>query len=67
MSSNNGKQSEVDFVERVRVNQQRLRSNLKSNYDFMSVGQVPLVRWWRAVPASSSASAPQRPCGPNTS
>ena len=38
MSSNNGKQSEVDFVERVRVNQQRLRSNLKSNYDFIVCG-----------------------------
>jgi len=38
MSSNNGKQSEVNFVERVRVNQQRLRSNLKSNYDFIVCG-----------------------------
>ena len=38
MSSNNEKQSEVDFVERVRVNQRRLRSNLKSNYDFIVCG-----------------------------
>src|SRR6267154_2212916 len=38
MSSNNGKQSEVDFVERVRVNQRRLRSNLKSNYDVIVCG-----------------------------
>jgi choline dehydrogenase len=38
MSSNNEKQSAVDFVERVRVNQQKLRSNLKSHYDFIVCG-----------------------------
>src|SRR6201982_438597 len=38
MSSNNGKKSEVDFVEHVRVNTQRLRPNLKSNYDFIGCG-----------------------------
>jgi choline dehydrogenase len=38
MSSNNGKQSAVDFVERVRVNQQKLRSYLKSHYDFIVCG-----------------------------
>ncbi len=52
MSSNNEKQSAVDFVERVRVNQRKLRSGLKSHYDFMtssSAGQAPLARWWRAA------------------
>src|SRR5467141_4501383 len=34
MSSDNGKQSAVDFVERVRVNQQKL----KSHYDFIVCG-----------------------------
>jgi choline dehydrogenase len=38
MSSNNEKQSAVDFVERVRVNQRRLRSSLKSHYDFIVCG-----------------------------
>src|SRR5258707_6627677 len=38
MGSNNEKQSAVDFVERVRVNQQKLRSNLKSQYDFIVCG-----------------------------
>jgi choline dehydrogenase len=38
MSSNNEKQSAVDFVERVRVNQQKLRSSLKSQYDFIVCG-----------------------------
>jgi len=38
MSSNNEKQSAVDFVERVRVNQRKLRSNLKSQYDFIVCG-----------------------------
>src|SRR6267143_2589179 len=38
MSSNNEKQSAVDFVERVRVNQRRLRSSLKSQYDFIVCG-----------------------------
>jgi choline dehydrogenase len=38
MSSNNEKQSAVDFAERVRVNQRRLRSNLKSHYDFIVCG-----------------------------
>src|ERR1700716_4343524 len=38
MSSNNEKQSAVDFVERVRVNQRKLRSNLKSQYDFIGCG-----------------------------
>jgi len=38
MSSNNGKQSAVDFVESVRVNQEKLRSGLKSQYDFIVCG-----------------------------
>jgi choline dehydrogenase len=38
MSSNNANQSGVDFVQRVRANQQRLRSNLKSQYDFIVCG-----------------------------
>jgi choline dehydrogenase len=38
MGSNNEKQSAVDFVERVRVNQRKLRSSLKSQYDFIVCG-----------------------------
>ena len=38
MSSNNGKQSAVDFVERVRVNQRKLSSGLKAHYDFIVCG-----------------------------
>src|SRR5258705_2576357 len=38
MSLNHGKQSAVDFAERVRENQQMLRSNLKSQYDFIVCG-----------------------------
>jgi choline dehydrogenase len=38
MSSNNEKQSVVDFAERVRVNQRKLCSNLKSQYDFIVCG-----------------------------
>jgi len=38
MSANNEKQSAVDFVERVRVNQQKLRSGIKSHYDFIVCG-----------------------------
>jgi choline dehydrogenase len=38
MSSNNDKQSAVDFVERVRVNQRKLVSDLKSHYDFIVCG-----------------------------
>jgi choline dehydrogenase len=38
MNSKNEKQSRVDFVERVRVNQQKLRSSLKSQYDFIVCG-----------------------------
>jgi choline dehydrogenase len=38
MSSNNDKQSAVDFVERVRVNQGKLRSGLKTQYDFIVCG-----------------------------
>src|SRR5467141_4325473 len=38
MSSNNGKLSAVDFVERVRVNQRKLSSGLKSQYDFIVCG-----------------------------
>src|SRR5260370_16728268 len=38
MSWNNEKQSAVDFVERVRVNQRKLRSGLKSHYDFIVCG-----------------------------
>ena len=38
MAFNNGKHSEVGFSEHVRVNQQRLRSNPKSQYDFIVCG-----------------------------
>ena len=38
MSSNNEKQSAVDFIERVRVNQRKHRSNLKLHYDFIVCG-----------------------------
>src|SRR5258707_6334974 len=38
MSSSNGKLSAVDFVERVRPNQQKLRFGLKSHYDFIVCG-----------------------------
>jgi choline dehydrogenase len=38
MSSNNEGQSAVDFAERVRENQRKLRSNLKSQYDFIVCG-----------------------------
>ena len=38
MDSNNENQAAVDFAERVRVNQRRLRSNLKSHYDFIVCG-----------------------------
>jgi hypothetical protein len=35
MSSNNDKQSAADFAERVRVNQRKIRLDLKSQYDFI--------------------------------
>jgi choline dehydrogenase len=38
MSLNHGKQSAADFADRVRINQQKLRSNLKPQYDFMVRG-----------------------------
>jgi choline dehydrogenase-like flavoprotein len=38
MDSNNEKQSAVDFAERVRENQRKLRSSLKSQYDFIVCG-----------------------------
>src|SRR5215831_18593533 len=38
MSSNNEKQSGVVFSERVRANQQRLKANLQSQYDFIVCG-----------------------------
>jgi choline dehydrogenase len=38
MSSNHGKQSEVDFAERVRGNQRKLREGLSSLYDFIVCG-----------------------------
>jgi choline dehydrogenase len=38
MSSNSERQSAVDFAERVRENQRRRRSNLKSHYDFIVCG-----------------------------
>jgi len=38
LSSNNKEQLEIDFTEGVRANQQRLRSNLKSHYDFIICG-----------------------------
>src|SRR3979411_1025050 len=38
MSSNHGKQSEVDFTERVRGNQRKLRDGLTSKYDFIVCG-----------------------------
>jgi choline dehydrogenase len=38
MDSKNEKQTRVNFAERVRVNQRRLRSDLKSHYDFIVCG-----------------------------
>jgi choline dehydrogenase len=38
LSSNDEKQSEIDFAQRVRINQQRLGSNLKPQYDFIVCG-----------------------------
>src|SRR5438552_8378775 len=38
MSLNHGKQSAVDFAERVRGNQQKLRDGLRSQYDFIVCG-----------------------------
>jgi len=38
MSSNYGKQSPVDFAERVRENQRKLRDGLTSHYDFIVCG-----------------------------
>jgi choline dehydrogenase len=38
MNSNNEKQSAVDFAERVRLNQLKLRSSLKARYDFIVCG-----------------------------
>jgi choline dehydrogenase len=38
MSCNNERQSAVDFAERVRENQRRRRSDLKSHYDFIVCG-----------------------------
>jgi len=38
MSLNRGKQSAVDFAERVRVNQRKLRDGLASQYDFIVCG-----------------------------
>jgi choline dehydrogenase len=41
MSLNQGKQSRLDFAERVRENQRKLRQGLRSQYDFIVCGQVP--------------------------
>src|SRR5262249_17929177 len=38
MNSKNEKQSATDFAERVRLNQQKLSSNLKTQYDFIVCG-----------------------------
>ena len=38
MNSKNGTQSTPDFVERVRANQRKLRSNLRTQYDFVICG-----------------------------
>src|SRR5260370_38635347 len=38
MSSNHGKQSAVDFAERVRENQRKLRDGLRPQYDFIVCG-----------------------------
>ncbi|HWO37344.1 MAG TPA: GMC family oxidoreductase N-terminal domain-containing protein, partial [Candidatus Acidoferrum sp.] len=38
MSLNHEKQSGVDFAERVRINQQKLTSDLKAQYDFIVCG-----------------------------
>jgi choline dehydrogenase len=38
MSSSNGEQSAVDFVERVRANQRKLTSELKPHYDSIVCG-----------------------------
>jgi choline dehydrogenase len=41
MSLNHEKQPAVDFAKRVRENQRKLRDGLRSQYDFIVVGQVP--------------------------
>lgn len=38
MSSNNAQQTGTDFIERIRANQRRLKSKLKSQYDFIICG-----------------------------
>jgi ribulose 1,5-bisphosphate synthetase/thiazole synthase len=38
MSLNHGKQSTVDFADRVRENQRKLRGGLRSQYDFIVCG-----------------------------
>jgi len=43
LAMNPGKtESEADFTERVRLNQQKLRSDLKSHYDFIVCGSGSL-------------------------
>ena len=49
MNSKDERQSATDFAERVRTNQQKLRSGLKCITTSSSVGQAPLARWWRAA------------------
>jgi hypothetical protein len=52
MSSNYGKQSPVDFAERVRENQRKLKDGLTSQYDF--------IRLWVRFLRISSCAPPGR-------
>ena len=63
MSLNHGKQSAVDFAERVRGNQRKLRYGLKSQYDFIvcgsgSSGSV-LRAAWPKIPTSACSCSKQ--------
>ena len=49
MNSKNERQSAVDFVESVRVNQEKLRSGLKSQYDFIVCGSGPFCSFGGAT------------------
>jgi choline dehydrogenase len=48
MNSNDETRTATDFAERVRLNQQALRSNLKPRYDFIVCGSGSAGLWLRA-------------------